>query len=75
MTAHLSVTGKASPEGPAHIPFSERLTCSVNDASNASGLSRSLIYMKMKAGEIEWTKVGARRLVKVPSLLRFLDSE
>jgi putative DNA primase/helicase len=29
----------------------------------------------MKAGEIEWTKVGARRLVIVPSLIRFLESE
>ena len=63
MTAHLSATGKAPLEG--HIAFSERLTCSVNDASNASGLSRSLIYMKMKAGEIEWTKVGARRLAPI----------
>ena len=70
---HFSATCQAPPE--AHIPFRERLTCSVSDATNATGLSRSLLYIKMRAGEIEWTKVGARRLVKVPSLLRFLDSE
>jgi MFS family permease len=32
----------------------------------------SRIYNKMKSGEIEWTKIGARRLIKLPSLLRFL---
>lgn len=73
MTANFSVTGKASLDEPAHIPFKERLTCSVSDATNATGLSRSLLYIKMKAGEIEWTKVGSRRLVRVPSLLRFLE--
>jgi hypothetical protein len=73
MTVHSSATGKAPPEGPAHIPFRDRLTCSVSDATDATGLSRSMLYIKMKAGEIEWTKVGARRLIKVPSLLRLLD--
>ena len=72
MTAHFSVTGKAPPEGPAHIPFKERLTCSVSDASKATGLSRSMLYIKMKAGEIEWIKVGMRRLIKVPSLIRLM---
>jgi hypothetical protein len=55
-----------------HIPFAERPTCSVDEATSASGLSRSLIYDKMKSGEIEWTKVNARRLIKVNSLLRLL---
>jgi hypothetical protein len=31
-----------------------------------------MIYNKMKSGEIEWTKIGARRLIKVSSLLRLL---
>ena len=54
------------------IPFGERLTCSVRDAANASGLGRSTIYNKMKSGEIAWIKVGARRLIKVSSLRRLL---
>lgn len=69
---HFSTPGKARPGGPERIPFGERPTCSVDDATEASGLSRSMIYNKMKSGEIEWTKIGARRLIKVPSLLRFL---
>jgi hypothetical protein len=58
--------------GPERIPFGERLTCSVDDATKVSGLSRSMIYNKMKSGEIEWVKIGARRLLKVSSLLRLL---
>jgi excisionase family DNA binding protein len=71
-TIHFSTIGKVPPGGLERIPFGERLTCSVNDAAKVSGLSRSMIYNKMKSGEIEWTKIGARRLIKVPSLLRFL---
>jgi len=31
-----------------------------------------MIYNKMESGELEWTKVNARRLIKVKSLLRLL---
>jgi Helix-turn-helix domain len=54
------------------IPFGERLTCSVDDAVKVSGLGRSMIYNKMKSGEIEWMKIGTRRLIKVSSLRRLL---
>ena len=54
------------------IPFGERLTCSVDDAVKVSGLGRSMIYNKMKSGEIEWMKIGTRRLIKVTSLRRLL---
>ncbi len=68
----LSIDNKPQRDGMERIPFGERLTCSVNDAAEASSLSRSIIYSKMKDGEIEWVKVGGRRLVKVSSLRRFL---
>jgi hypothetical protein len=71
-TIHFSTIGKVPPGELERIPFGERLTCSVDDATKVSGLSRSMIYNKMKSGEIEWIKIGARRLIKVPSLLRFL---
>jgi excisionase family DNA binding protein len=72
-TTELSTTGNARPCGP-HIPFAERPVCSIADAAEATGLSRSKLYDLMKNGLIEWTKVGSRRLVVVPSLLRFLAS-
>jgi hypothetical protein len=70
MTAntHSSTTGKVD-----RIPFDQRPTCSVDDAVEASGLSRSLLYQKMKAAELAFTKVGKRRLVQVQSLLQLLE--
>ena len=72
-TTELSTTGNARPGGP-HIPFAERPVCSIADAAEATGLSRSKIYDLMQGGAIEWVKVGARRLIRVPSLLRFLEA-
>jgi hypothetical protein len=57
------------------VRFSERPTCSVDETIKATGLSRSMVYSKMKSGEIEWTKVNSRRLVKVRSLLSLLGVE
>jgi excisionase family DNA binding protein len=76
MTAktHLSATDQARPGGSERIPFAERLTCSVDDASEATGLGRSTLYNMMRDGELEWVKVGARRLLKVRSLLTRLNS-
>jgi hypothetical protein len=62
-------------EGCSNLRFSERPTCSIDETIKATGLSRSMIYNKMKSGEIEWTKVNSRRLVKVKSLLRLLGVE
>jgi hypothetical protein len=42
--------------------------CSVADAKDATGLSRSTIYTAMAAGRIKWRKYGRRRLVEVASL-------
>lgn len=54
------------------IPFSERPTCSIAEACNAAGFGRTKLYELMDDGAVETTKIGRRRLVRVPSLLRFL---
>lgn len=56
-----------------HVPFRERLTCSIADAVEASGISRAQIYRMIDAGRISAVKVGERRLVKVASLVALLD--
>ena len=53
-----------------HVPFHERITCSIAEAVIATSLSRSAIYKLMSEGTIEFTKVGDRRLIKVASLAR-----
>jgi hypothetical protein len=56
---HPATTTNVQPSGPERIPFGERLTCSVNDATKASGLSRSMIYNKMKSGEMYQVYAGS----------------
>jgi hypothetical protein len=56
------------------LPFRERILCSVADAETASGISRSQLYLEMKAGRLEFAKRGSRRLVRVASLLRLLGA-
>jgi hypothetical protein len=54
------------------VPFAERLACSPDDAEKHTSLGRSTIWAAMQRGDIEWTKVGGRRLIKVASLLEYI---
>jgi hypothetical protein len=54
------------------IPFRERITCSVADATEATSLSRSRLYELMNDGSIEYRMQGTRRLIVVASLLAAL---
>jgi predicted site-specific integrase-resolvase len=58
----------------SEIPFSQRLSCSVTEAMQVTGLSRTTINIEMKAGRIASTRVAGRRLIFVKSLLEFLQS-
>ncbi len=57
------------------IPFSERPTCSIAEACRAAGFGRTKLYELMDDGAVETTKIGRRRLVRVPSLLRLLAQD
>jgi excisionase family DNA binding protein len=54
----------------AQIPFQERLTCTIQEACEASGLGRTKLYEMLGDGRLESTKVDSRRLINVPSLLK-----
>jgi excisionase family DNA binding protein len=56
------------------IVFSERLTCSVAEASEAIGLSRSKIYELISGGVVRSVTIGRRRLVSIPSLQQLTGS-
>jgi excisionase family DNA binding protein len=51
------------------IPFRERITCTVGEACNATGLGRTKLYELIKRQQVATTKVGARTLVNVESLI------
>lgn len=59
---------------PAHtIPFRERLTCTVAEAIDASGLGRDTLYRRIRSGELAAFTVGKRRLIGVPSLVALIE--
>lgn len=41
---------------------------SVNNAAIYTGIGRSTLYRKMKAGELSYIKIGSRRLIARSSL-------
>ena len=51
------------------MPFAQRLTCTVAEACEATGLGRTKIYELIGNGRVTTTTIGRRRLVIVQSLL------
>ena len=45
-----------------------RLMMTVPEAVNASGMSRSAIYLALKRGDLQARKAGRRTLIAVPDL-------
>lgn len=56
------------------IPFTQRLTCTISEACEVTGLGRTKLYELIGDGRLATTTVGRRRLVVVRSLLSLLES-
>lgn len=61
------------PEEPT-IPFYQRLSCTIDEACEATSLGRTKLYELIGAGQIATTTVGRRRLVIVRGLLSLLEA-
>jgi excisionase family DNA binding protein len=59
---------------PQTVPFAQKLTCTINQACEVTGLGRTKLYELIGDGHLATTTVGRRRLVVVLSLLSLLDS-
>jgi excisionase family DNA binding protein len=57
------------------IPFGERLTCTIAEACEATGLGRTKLYELIGDGRVDTATIGRRRLVKVRSLRRLVQME
>jgi hypothetical protein len=57
----------------ANIPFRERISCTIPEACAATGLGRTKIYEEISAGHVQTSKVGARTLIVVDSLVALID--
>jgi excisionase family DNA binding protein len=53
----------------------ERLTCTIAEACEATGLGRTKLYELIGAGSLATTTVGRRRLVLVRSLRTLLEAD
>jgi len=62
-------TPDRSSEVRSSIP---RLACSVDEAAESTGLSRSTLYLEMAAGNLNFLKCGKRRLIPMAGLEAFL---
>jgi excisionase family DNA binding protein len=51
------------------LPFAQRLTCTVAEACEVTGLGRTRLYELIGNGRVTTTTVGRRRLIIVQSLL------
>lgn len=62
------------PPGNAARPVqaAERLAYSVDEAASLTGLSRDLLYDEMRRGNLNYVKVGRRRLIARQHLEQFL---
>ena len=58
---------------PQADPAAERLAYSVNEAARITGLSRDLLYDQMRQGNLDYIKVGRRRLITRQHLEHFLN--
>ena len=58
---------------PSTMPFAQRLTCTIDDACEVTGLGRTKLYELIGAGQLATTTVGRRRLVIVRGLLSLLE--
>jgi len=55
------------------IPFAQRLSCTIAEACEVTGLGRTKLYELIGNGHLATTTVGRRRLVLVRSLLSLLE--
>lgn len=67
--APIVAPGEPKRHPPGCIPFAQRLTCTVAEACEATGLGRTKIYELIGNGRVKTTTIGRRRLVVVQSLL------
>ncbi|MDA9393106.1 hypothetical protein WN73_21585 [Bradyrhizobium sp. CCBAU 45394] len=64
----------SKPSDQRKIPFAQRLTCTIDEACQATGLGRTKLYELIGTGQLDTRTVGRRRLVLVRSLHSLLAS-
>jgi excisionase family DNA binding protein len=63
-----AAANKLLPHHLSRLPFAQRLTCTIAEACEATGLGRTKFYELIGDGRVTTTTIGRRRLVIVQSL-------
>lgn len=58
---------------PSAVSFAQRLTCTIAETCEVTGLGRTKVYELIGNGLLTTTMIGRRRLVLVRSLLSLID--
>jgi len=51
-----------------------KITCSVKEATELTGIGKTTLYALLAEGKITSTRIGAKRLIHVDSLRRLLEA-
>lgn len=70
----IQAPGVTNALAPAAIPFAHRLSCTIAEACEATGLGRTKLYELIGDGHLTTATVGRRCLVLVRSLLSLLQT-
>jgi excisionase family DNA binding protein len=71
--ASADASAPSPADAPAPSPPAERLAYSVGEAARLTGLSRDLLYDQMRCGNLDYIKIGRRRLITRQHLEQFLE--
>lgn len=69
----LHLRGMEGPPEQRPLDIRDRLTCTVREACFETGIGKTKMHELISGGALESVKIGRRRLVKVPSLLRLVQ--
>ncbi len=69
----IQTPGVTNATGAEAIPFAQRLSCTIAEACEVTGLGRTKLYELIGDGHLATTTVGRRRLVLARSLLSLLE--
>ena len=58
----------------SQIPFRDRVSCTVDEACEATGLGRTTLYKLIKERRVAKKKIGRRTVLLVPTLLAEIES-
>jgi excisionase family DNA binding protein len=67
--------GETAMPSSDKIAFGDRPTCTIRQATEATGLGRSTIYQRIADEQLLTHKVGRRRLIVVKSLLALVGAD